>query len=175
MFDSIKAGPPRQDANLPAFNNQYSHTRCRDGFFRSDLARAGIDIYAPVHLFAVQSLPLFEDDQGDTCRQNGSQRDQSGYEAREAVGEDKAGDGSARRSCGPVDISSLYAHQFERPLQSFEQRVVGIAFVLTFHRTGVLYVDTEEHGQGFGRRDQKEAGTDYKHDFFLQILPIIRK
>lgn len=50
--------------------------------------------------------------------------------------------GNARR---PVDVASLNTHELQRPLQALEQRVVGIAFVLAFHRAGGLCADTEEH------------------------------
>ena len=49
---------------------------------------------------------------------------------------------SARR---PVDVASLNTHELQRRLQALEQRVVGIAFVLAFHRAGGLCADTEEH------------------------------
>ena len=75
----------------------------------SDFARVGIDVHTRCDLLAVQSLPLFEDDEHDACRYDGCQHDKAGNETYQAVGGDEADNGSACCRCRPIDVSSLNA------------------------------------------------------------------
>jgi hypothetical protein len=102
-------------------------------FLSSDLARVGIHIHTRNDLLAMQSFPLFEEDEHDTGRYDGCQHDKPGNETEQAVGGDKADNGSARRHRRLIYIPALDAQKLKRPLQSLEQRVVRIAFVLAFH------------------------------------------
>lgn len=93
----------------------------------------------------MQPFPLFEHDKGDTRRDDRNQHDQSDHEPCETVGDYKTDDGSAGNTRRPVDVASLNPHELQRPLQTLEQRVIGITFVLAFHRAGGLCAETEEH------------------------------
>ena len=99
----------------------------------SDLARVGIDVHTRSDLLAVQSLLLLEQDKHDASRYGGCQYDKPGHETEQAVGDDEADNGPARRRCRPVDVAALDAQKFKRPLQPLEQRIARIAFVLAFH------------------------------------------
>ena len=59
----------------------------------------------------MQSFLLFEDDECDTRREDGGQRDQSGHESRKAVGEDEAYDGYSNRARRTVNESEQKDHQ----------------------------------------------------------------
>ena len=59
-------------------------------FLSSDLARVGIHIHTRNDLLAMQSFPLFEEDEHDTGRYDGCQHDKPGNETEQAVGGDKA-------------------------------------------------------------------------------------
>lgn len=141
-----KGRAARISGGRPAFNIQQDHTLPVMVFlFFSQLLRVGIDIHpAPVFL-GMQPFPLSEHDKGDTRRDDRNQHDQSDHEPCETVGDDKADDGSAGNACRPVDIASLDAHELQRPLKTFEQRVVRVTFVLALHRAEGLCADTEEH------------------------------
>ena len=129
----------------------------------------GIDIHSFPVTLGVQAFPLLEDDERDARRQDGGQRHQPGDESAQAVGDDEAGNGSARRSRSPVDVPALDAHELKGPLEPLEQRIVQITLVPAFHRACRL-ADTEEQGQGLCRRNQEDAGADDHHDLLLQNL-----
>ena len=54
-------------------------------FLSSDLARVGIHIHTRSDLLAMQSFPLFEKDEHDTDRYDGSQHDKPGNETEAAT------------------------------------------------------------------------------------------
>lgn len=144
----------------------------RNGFFLSYLLRMGIDIHSFPVTLGVQAFPLLEDDERDARRQDGGQRHQPGDESAQAVGDDEAGNGSARRSRSPVDVPALDAHELKGPLEPLEQRIVQITLVPAFHRACRL-ADTEEQGQGLCRRNQEDAGADDHHDLLLHVLLLV--
>lgn len=141
-----KGRSARISGGRPAFNIQQDHTLPVMVFlFLSQLLRVGVDIHPAAIFLGMQPFPLFEHDKGDTRRDDRDQHDQPGHETHEAVGDDEANDGTADHTCRPVDVASLNTHELQRPLQTLEQRVVGITFVLAFHRAGGLRAETEEH------------------------------
>ena len=54
-------------------------------FLSSDLARVGIHIHTRNDLLAMQSFPLFEEDEHDTGRYDGCQHDKPGNETEHPV------------------------------------------------------------------------------------------
>ena len=94
----------------------------------SEALAMGVDIHSLVALLGMQSLPLFEENEGSTCG-NGKYKHHEPYnESQQTVSDDETYNGSTCRTCRPIDIASLESHEFKRFLQSLEYGEVRIAF-----------------------------------------------
>ena len=94
----------------------------------SETLAMGVDIHSLVAILGMQSLPLFEENEGSTCG-NGKYKHHEPYnESQQTVSDDETHNGSTCSTCRPIDIASLESHEFKRFLQSLEHGEVRITF-----------------------------------------------
>lgn len=171
-FHSIMAGSLRKDG---ACRVQHSHSRHTSGasvvfFSVSYLFGTGVDVHAPAVFLGMQPFPLLEEDE---CRPGRGKQGEDGQpddESGQAVACDESRDGRARASRRPIDVASLEAQKFKRPLQPLEYRVVLKTLFPVSHPIYRLGGDAEEQRQCLGGRNQENAGAYDHHDFLFQNL-----
>lgn len=80
-------------------------------------------------LLCVQTLFLFEEDEGRSRAERNSKNHETDNKTENAICYDKAEDGSTNGTCSPSDVASLESHKFKWLLETLEH---GIAHVLIF-------------------------------------------
>jgi len=84
-----------------------------------------------VFLLGVQPLLLLEEDESRTRQEGNSEDYQASNEAKDAVHNDEAEDGSSNGDSRPSDVASLYSHEFERFLESLEHGITDVLAVFS--------------------------------------------